>query len=92
MMHDEELAAGRVRMHGAGHGNDTWLMFQIVLKPVLIKFPFDAVARAAHTVTVGATALNHKTVNNAVEGQVVIEPFFHQGNKIVDSVGCNFWV
>ena len=72
-VHDEELASGRVRMHGSCHGKNTWLMLQGIVEAVLTELAFDVVSRAAHTGSVRAAALDHETADNAVEDQPIIE-------------------
>ena len=35
LMHDKELGAGGIRMHGAGHGQDTGGVLQIIFETIL---------------------------------------------------------
>ena len=82
-MHDEELGACGIGHHASGHGEHTRRMLQIIGKAVLCKFALDAVAGAAHAVTVGASALNHKASDNPVKDQSVIKTFTDQADKVV---------
>ena len=91
-VHDEELAACRVRMHGTCHGDYARFMFQIVLETILVELAADAVARAAHTVAVWTTALNHESVDYTMEGQTIVEAFVYQMNEVVYSVRSNVWL
>jgi hypothetical protein len=42
-------------------------MLQIINHTVAGKFAFNGVSRAAHTTTLGASALNHKTGNDPMK-------------------------
>ena len=88
-MHDKELAAGGIRVHRAGHGNNAWLMFQFIFETILIEFTFDGVAWATHAVAIWAAALNHKTGNNPMEGQIGVEAFVHQRDKVIYRIWGN---
>jgi len=87
LVHDEELAAGRVRIRGAGHGKHAAAVQQAVLEAVGGKLALDAVAGAADADALGIAALDHKALNNAVENQSVIKALIDQGDEIVDGVG-----
>ena len=89
-MHDEELRAGRIRMHGTGHGQNTCLMFQRIVEAVLSKFAADGVARTAGTISQRAAALDHETFDDSVESQTVIKAFFHQADEVVYRNWCDF--
>ncbi len=91
-MHDEELAARGVRHHGAGHGEHALGVSQVVLKTILGKFAFDAVAGTPHAVTVRASALNHKAVYHAVENQAVIVALADQADKVIDRIRRDFGI
>jgi hypothetical protein len=64
-------------------------MFQIVLETILVELASDAVARAAHTVAVWTTALNHESVDYTMEGQAIVVAFVYQVDKVVYSVWSN---
>jgi len=81
LMHDEELGACGVRMHGSGHGQDARCVSQIVLDAVLGELSLDGVARSAGSGALGAAALNHEAVDNAVEIQSVIETLLHEADE-----------
>ena len=89
-MHNEELASGGVGVHGSCHGKNARSVFQIIGEMILGEFALNAVSRAAHAVAVGASALDHKAVDNAVEDQTVIKSFIDQADKVVYSVGSDF--
>ena len=72
-MHNEELAACAVRIHGAGHGYYAALMLYGIFHAVCGKFALYAVSRAAHAGAVRAAALDHEAGYNAVEYKAVIE-------------------
>ena len=85
--HDEELAAGGVGAHGAGHGQHAPVMLQVVLEAVAGELTLDGIARAAHTGALGATALDHEAGDHPVEDQPVIEAGLDQAHKVVDRIG-----
>ena len=62
-------------------------MSQIVGYAVLGKLAFDRVAGTAHTGSVRASALDHKTIDDAMEDQAVIEAFFYKADEIVYCIG-----
>ena len=90
LVHDKELASGRVRMHGSCHGENTWCMLQVIFETVLGELAFDAVSRTAHTGSVRASALDHETVDNTVEDQAVIKAFFYKADEVIYCVRGNF--
>ena len=92
LVHDKELASRRVRMHGSCHGEDAGIVRQIVFKSVLGEFAFDRVSRAAHAVSVRASALDHEAADHTVEDQAVIEAFINQGDKVPDRIRGDFRV
>ena len=85
--HDEELAAGGVGGHGAGHGQHAPVVDQVVLEAVSGELPLDGVAGAAHAGAVGAAALDHEAGDNPVEDQAVVVALLDQADEIVDRVG-----
>ena len=82
LVHDEELAAAGIGMHSPCHGKYAGGMRQIVGYAVLGKLAFDRVAGTAHTGSVGASALDHETIDDAMEDQAVIEAFFYKADEI----------
>ena len=50
-------------------------------KPLWENSPLMQYARAAHTVAVGAAALDHKALDDPVEDQAVIKALVHQAYK-----------
>ena len=87
-MHNEELGAGGIRIHGSCHGEHPFGMLQRVLHAVLSKFSLDAVAGAAHAGAFRTAALNHKALDNPMENQAVIKFLMDKTDKIVDGNGC----
>ena len=85
--HDEELAAGGVGPHGAGHGQHTAVMLKVVLEAVLAELTLDGVAGAAHAGALGVAALDHEAGDDPVEDQAVVKALVHQRNEVVDGVG-----
>ena len=90
LVHDKELASGRVRIHGSCHGENTWCMLQVVFETVLRELTLDAVSRATHTGSVRASALDHKAVDDTMEDQTIIKSFFYKTDKIVYGIRCDF--
>ena len=89
-MHDKELASSRVWMHRTCHGKNAWCMCQIIFETILAEFSFNGVARAAHTGSVWASALDHKTTDYTVEDQPVIEAVFYQADKVIYCIWGDF--
>ena len=85
-MHNEELRAGRVRMHCACHGKYARRMLQVIFEAVVCKLTADRISRAAHAGSVRAAALDHKAADDSVEDQSVIEALFNKADKVVDRV------
>ena len=48
-------------------------MLEIILKTIAVKLALDAVSGTAGSVSVGISALDHESCNDAVEGESVIE-------------------
>ena len=90
LVHNEELASGRVGMHSSCHGENTLRVAQIILETVLIKFSFDGISRAAHAGSVRAAALNHKAIDDTVKDEAIIEAFFYKTDEIVYCIGGDF--
>ena len=82
-VHDKKLASGRVGNHRSCHGKNAFRVLEVIFHAVLGKFALDAVARTAHAGAVGAAALNHKALDNAVKGQSVIKFLIDKADKIV---------
>ena len=91
-VHDEELRACGVGMHGASHGNDTSGVLQRVLYAVLRKFALDLIAGTAHTRTGGVAALDHEACDNSVEDESVIKALVCELYEIVNGDGRNLGI
>ena len=89
LMHNEELAACAVRIHGAGHGYYAALMLYGVLHAVCGKFALDRPTGTAHTGAIRTAALDHKAGNHPVEGKAVIKALTHQLLKVFTGDGRN---
>ena len=90
-MHDEELAAGGIRVHGPGHGDDAAAVLEGVLgKAVVAELAFDLIAGAADADSLRAAALDHEAGDDPVEDEAVVEALIHQVFKVVDRVGSVF--
>ena len=92
LVHDEELAAGGVGSHGAGHGQHAAVMLEVILEVIGGELTLDGVAGAAGAGALGAAALDHKAGDDAVEGQTVVVTLLNQGDKVVDGVWGDFGV
>ena len=62
---------------------------QVILEAVAGELPFDGVARAAHAVSVGTSALDHKAGDHPVENQPVVKALLYQMNEIIHRIGSN---
>ena len=87
-MADEELATSAIRVGGAGHREHTLSVGAI------IKLGLDLIARATGAglalgteLRVGAAALNHEALDNAVKAGAVVETFAGQLEEIFDRAG-----
>ena len=85
--HNEKLGTSGIRNGRPGHGKNTSFVGEMVGKAITAELPFDTVARAPCSATLGTSALNHKAGNNPVKDQAIIKPLFYQGDKIVDRIG-----
>ena len=63
-------------------------MLQVVLEPVGLEFSLYTVSRTAHTGTVRASALYHKSWDYTVECKPVIKTFSYKLFKIFACLGC----
>jgi hypothetical protein len=88
---DEELATGGVRMRRAGHGDDAASMVFVV------EFGGNLVARitgAGHAagagLGVGATALDHEALHDAVERRAVVKAVAGEFLEVFDRFGGDF--
>ena len=77
-MHDEELGACGVRVHRAGHGENALRVRQIILETVVGELALDTVSRTTHSVAVRASALDHESLDHAVEDQSIIESLIYK--------------
>jgi len=91
-MHDEELAAGAVGVHAAGHADDAAGVLDGVVDAVGSKLALDVPAGAADAVAQRAAALDHKAGDDAVEGQTVVEALTDQLLEILTGDGGSFLV
>ena len=89
LVHDEELAAGRVHGLCAGHAEDAAGVAKVVADAVGGELTLDAVAGAAHAGAVGAAALDHEAGDDAVEDQTVVEAGVGQGDEVIHALGCD---
>ena len=81
---DEELRGGGMRVGGARHGNGVAL----VLEPVL-RFVFDrGLSRLLLEVWRKSAALDHESVDDAMEHRVVEMPSADIFEKVGDGFGC----
>ena len=85
-VHDEKLAAGGVRIHGAGHGQHAAGVLEVVFEAVARELTLDAVARAAHAGAGRVAALDHEAGDDAVEDHAVIKALFDQTDKVTHGV------
>ena len=86
LMHDEELGACGIRVHGARHGDHAALVLDGVRDAVHREFALDAVTRSAHAGAVRAAALDHKARDDAVKREAVIIALVRQGKEVLHGV------
>ena len=89
LMHDKELGAGAVRVHGAGHGQNAPLVGQHVFHAVHEELALDGLFRAAGAVAQRVAALDHEAADDAVEGEAVVELLVDQVHKIFHGDGSH---
>ena len=83
-VHDKELARAAVIITAtARHGDNAALVGNGVVVAVQEKLALNG-SRAARTVTLRISALDHKAVDHAVEGQSVIEARLHELYEVFD--------
>ena len=92
LVHDEELAAGTVGVHAAGHADDAADVLDGVVDAVGGKLALDVPAGAAGAVAQRAAALDHEVGDDAVEGQAVVEALTDQLLEILTGDGGSFLV
>ena len=92
LVHDEELAAGAVGVHAAGHADDAADVLDGVVDAVGGKLALDVPAGAAGAVAQRAAALDHKAGDDTVEGQAVVKALLDQLFEILTGDGGNFLV
>ena len=63
-------------------------MLKLIGKSILAKFAFDAVAGAAHAVSVWTAALDHEAINDSVKNQAVIEALLTRLIKLLTLFGA----
>ena len=59
-------------------------MRQVIFHTVGREFALDRLIRAAHAGALGVSALDHEAVDDAVEGQAVIETLFCQLQEVIN--------
>lgn len=87
---DEELAAGGIRMHAAGHGNDAAFMAEGIIESIAAEFAFDGIARSTGADAIGVAALDHEALDDAVERQAIIKAFRDEICEVFRGVGGGF--
>src|SRR5207248_6034539 len=78
---DVELAAGRVGMLAASHGDAA---AQVLL---LVELRLDLVAGAAGPVALGTAALHHEVRHDAMEREAVVEALLGERHEVLDGPG-----
>lgn len=91
-VHDEKLGARGIRMHGAGHGQDSGCVFQVIFDAVSGKFALDVITGAAHAASFGTAALDHESIDDPVEDKAVVEFLVYQADEIVHGNGSGLRV
>ena len=91
-MHDEELGTCGVRVHRTRHGENALGVLEIVRKTILAELTLDGIPWTAHTISIRASALNHKALDDTVKDQTIIKALLDQADKVVDCVRRNLWV
>ena len=83
-MNDKELRGCAVIAAGTRHGNHAAHVGNVVGHAVNGKLTLDIRIRAAHTGSLGVTALDHKALDDTVEDQSVVKAL---GNKLLEVLG-----
>ena len=86
------VTSGRIGMHASCHGKHAFGMLQIIGETVLREFAADRIAWAAHAGSLRVSALYHKSFDNSVKNQSVVEIFLNQTDKVVDGCRCDFGI
>ena len=64
-------------------------MAQIIGNTILGKFSLDSISRAAGSVSIRISTLDHESTDNTMEDKPVIKAFLHQTDEVVDGVGSD---
>ena len=83
---DEELGGRAVLVCAASHGDYAASVGESVLHTVSCEFTLDSVCRTTHACACGVAALDHKSLDNAVEDEPVVEAFL---NKLCEVFHCD---
>ena len=83
-MHDEELRAAAVIAVGARHRKNASFVAYGVFNAVCGKFALDVVVAAARAVALWVTALDHKALDDPVEGQTVVEALVYKVEEVLN--------
>ena len=86
-MHDEELAACRVRVRCSCHRENAAGVLKIVLEAVCREFALNVLAGVSGAVAAGTAALYHKSAYYSVECEPVIKALVYELLEVCDSFG-----
>ena len=86
-LHDKELRARRIELIRAGHRNGAALVLQGINDAILDKFTFDSLGRATRAIALRVSTLHHKAIDDAVEGQAIVEARLREVAKIRNADG-----
>ena len=87
-MDNEKLGGCAVRIVGSCHGDYAPHMGNLIFHAVFGKFAFDRFVRTAGSIPLRVSALDHKTADDPVEGEAVIETVLGKPDKIGDADRC----
>ena len=82
-MYNEKLGTGAVIHLGTCHGNRPAGMRQRIVHTIQCEFSLDILTGAAGTVSVGITALHHKSFVDTMKGESVVKAVSRQLQKVL---------
>ena len=88
-MHDKELRGSGVGVAGTRHGQNTSLVLQVI-GHITVGDELAADGLAGLLIELGshATALDHESTDDTVKDQTLVESALHQGEEILNRLGC----
>ena len=85
-VHNKKLRTCAVGHHRTRHRKYASFVFQGVFESVFVEFSPYGIPRTSRSVTFRISALNHESLDYAVEAKPVVKSFVYERNKVIDRV------